>query len=94
MISISLFGRGRKTNDKDKTPGKQTEQKKPEEVDQELELCSMTDEKIEELFDLREFADGYWIVKYKEERKTITVPKKYKGKEITAIAGAFKATTK
>lgn len=94
LISISLFGCGRKTHDKGKTPGEQTEQKKPEEVDTESELGSMTDEKIEELFDLREFADGYLIVKYKGERKTITIPKKYKRKEITAIADAFKDNKK
>ena len=82
-LAVAVLGCTKKTPDKRTTPGKQTEQKKPDKVETPEEK---RDKETESLFDLTLRDDGNYEVKsYKGSQKEVSIPNEYKGKKVVGI---------
>ena len=84
-IAVAVLGCTQKTPGKTTTPGKQTEQKKPDKVE------TPEDKRISSLFDMREDGDSYVVTSYKGSEKEVTIPSEYRGKKVVGIeSNAFR----
>lgn len=88
--AVAVLGCTKKTPDKTTTPGKQIEQKKPDEegknpIEEEEPEKEMTDEQIEKLFEMKRVKGGYAVKKYIADDENVSIPKEYKGRKINKI---------